>query len=139
MQTFLPYEDFLSSAACLDRQRLGKQRVECLQILRTLVGESKGWAQHPAVKMWRGHEVSLVDYAMCVCNEWTSRGYKDTCRDKILALGQKIPDLTSRRPSWLGWPSFHRSHQSNLLRKDPVHYSNYFKDVPDDLDYVWPA
>ena len=28
MQTFLPYEDFRASARVLDRQRLGKQRVE---------------------------------------------------------------------------------------------------------------
>ena len=34
MQTFLPYPDFARSAAVLDRQRLGKQRVEVLQILK---------------------------------------------------------------------------------------------------------
>jgi len=28
MQTFLPYPDFARSAAVLDRQRLGKQRLE---------------------------------------------------------------------------------------------------------------
>lgn len=35
MQTFLPYPDFARSAACLDRQRLGKQRLEAFQILQT--------------------------------------------------------------------------------------------------------
>ena len=33
MQTFLPFPDFQQSAAVLDRVRLGKQRVEALQIL----------------------------------------------------------------------------------------------------------
>lgn len=28
MQTFLPYQNFVASARVLDRQRLGKQRVE---------------------------------------------------------------------------------------------------------------
>ena len=33
MQTFLPYPDFARSARVLDRKRLGKQRVETLQVL----------------------------------------------------------------------------------------------------------
>lgn len=36
MQTFLPYPDFSASARVLDDKRLGKQRVECLQILKAL-------------------------------------------------------------------------------------------------------
>lgn len=36
MQTFLPYTDFKSCARVLDDKRLGKQRVECLQILKAL-------------------------------------------------------------------------------------------------------
>ena len=36
MQTFLPYPDFRQSAACLDYRRLGKQRVEGVQILKAI-------------------------------------------------------------------------------------------------------
>lgn len=36
MQTFLSYPDFNESARVLDDKRLGKQRVECLQILNVL-------------------------------------------------------------------------------------------------------
>ena len=36
MQTFLPYPSFELSARVLDDKRLGKQRVECLQILKAL-------------------------------------------------------------------------------------------------------
>ena len=32
MQTFLPYADFKRSAESLDNKRLGKQRVEAMQI-----------------------------------------------------------------------------------------------------------
>ena len=38
MQTFLPYPDFKKSASCLDYKRLGKQRVEGLQILNAIQG-----------------------------------------------------------------------------------------------------
>jgi len=34
MQTFLPYPDFARCAAVLDPLRLGKQRVEVLQLMR---------------------------------------------------------------------------------------------------------
>ena len=54
MQTFLPYPDLRDSVACLDSKRLGKQRVECLQILNVLEGRRTGWQNHPAVKMWAG-------------------------------------------------------------------------------------
>lgn len=39
MQTFLPYSDFERSAASLDDLRLGKQRVETLQIMQSLFGK----------------------------------------------------------------------------------------------------
>lgn len=39
MQTFLPYPDFNKSAQCLDDKRLGKQRAECLQILKVLTAK----------------------------------------------------------------------------------------------------
>ena len=34
MQTFLPYADFAQSAKALDPKRLGKQRVETIQIVQ---------------------------------------------------------------------------------------------------------
>lgn len=144
MQTFLPYADFVTSAQVLDYRRLGKQRVETLQILNTLLGVSKGWQNHPAVKMWRGHETLLIEYGVAMCDEWIARGYKDTCRGKIVGLGDLIADEEresfpgEREPSWIGDEQFHVSHQSNLIRKDPIYYSPIFDGVPSDLPYVWP-
>ena len=64
MQTFLPYADFKQSAQCLDMKRLGKQRVEALQIHNIVSGKrtSGGWMNHPAVAMWQGHAEALADY-----------------------------------------------------------------------------
>lgn len=144
MQTFLPLPNFVDSARILDRQRLGKQRVEALQILRTLQGESSGWVHHPAVKMWRGSDRGLCTYAIVICDEWICRGYKDTCRQKVIETYVEGMDrygliyAPSVFPPWLGDPDFHRSHQSNLIRKMPAHYRPFFPDVPNDLPYVWP-
>jgi len=135
LQTFLPYPDFAQSAQCLDRQRLGKQRVEVLQLLKALNGESKGWKNHPATKMWAGCTEALIVYGVAVCNEWISRGYKDTCRDKILAYSQGAKIVF---PDWLGDEDFHAAHRSNLLRKDSEYYGQFGWDEPSDLEYIWP-
>ena len=62
MQTFLPYPDFARSARVLDRKRLGKQRVETLQVLRAATVPGYGWYRHPATAMWAGHVPALVAY-----------------------------------------------------------------------------
>lgn len=135
MQTFLPYSNFQRSAHVLDRQRLGKQRVEVLQLLRALC-DGGGWSNHPAANMWRGYEQALAQYGLSVCREWIYRGYKDTCFEKIEAYATEYDPAM---PPWLGNADFHRSHRSNLLRKNPAHYREFFSDVPDDLPYVWPT
>jgi hypothetical protein len=135
MQTFLPYNDFTKSAKVLDRQRLGKQRVEVLQLLKALNGETKGWVNHPAAKMWRGYENCLVVYGLSICTEWIERGYKDTCFAKILAYRDYKTAMVV--PPWLGREDFHESHRSNLLRKDPDHYYKFGWTEPTNLEYVW--
>jgi hypothetical protein len=137
MQTFLPYPDFSASARVLDNRRLGKQRVETLQILNALTNPSYGWRNHPAVKMWKGHEQLLALYGLEICREWIARGYKDTCLDKIQKFAPA--DLITTQPAWLGDEPFHASHRSNLLRKEPAHYAQFqWTDGPD-LPYVWPC
>lgn len=141
MQTFLPYANFQKSARCLDRQRLGKQRVEGLQILQCLLNiGSQRWQQHPAVIMWKGAELSLAHYVLEVCHEWTSRGYKDTVAMKVVSCLQSIgqKDRQYRQPTWLGNRKFHQAHRSNLVRKSPTHYRQYFPKIENNLPYVWP-
>lgn len=137
MQTFLPYQSFLQSAKVLDRQRLGKQRVECLQIFNALANPDYGWQSHPAVTMWRGHADALYMYSIAMITEWTSRGYKDTCYDKITNVWRTLPMGTS--PAWLGREDLHASHRSNLLRKLPAWYGQYGWTEPATLPYVWVA
>jgi hypothetical protein len=136
VQTFLPYPDFAESARVLDDVRLGKQRVEAYQIVRTLAGVTNGWRHHPAVKMWRGYEDALVDYGVAMCAEWTARGRADTVHEKLLV--HRSPSKATL-PPWFGNPALHASHRSNLLRKDPEWYGRFGWSEPADLPYVWPA
>lgn len=150
MQTFLPYPDFAASAAVLDPLRLGKQRVETLQVLRALTVPGYGWRHHPVVKMWAGYEEALVRYGLEMCRRWCSLGRADTCANTMtteIALLRGTPVVRAQAelaaagelPPWLGDEKLHLSHRSALLRKDPGFYRPVFgDDDPDDLDYVWP-
>lgn len=160
MQTFLPYADFYQSARVLDRARLGKQRVECKQLLLALgvsVGMSdsenhllskakhqssfsSAWRNHPAAKMWRRYERCLAYYGMVIASEWISRGYQDSLHPQF----KKIWDYQE-----VEYPSWYRdkkllervcsSHRSNLLRKDLIWYGRYGWKEPDNLPYIWPV
>ena len=129
MNTFLPYQDFRKTAQVLDRKRLGNQRNEVLILIRG------GWPNHPASRMWQGYFYWLGCYGVEICKEWRRRGYVDNCQPRIV---DEMLKYENRRPWWLGDRLFHRSHQSNLVRKLPEHYRQYFPRVPDNLQYMWP-
>jgi hypothetical protein len=149
MQTFLPYPDFERSARVLDAKRLGKQRVEVLQVVRALTRASYGWANHPAVLMWKGFEEALGRYGLTCCEIWVEKGFGDTCATSITedlrAAGVMSirPEGQLRKagllPWWLGDDDFHESHRSALIRKDPKRYGPLFPGTRGDLPYVWPV
>jgi pyrimidine dimer DNA glycosylase len=146
VQTFLPYPDFVASAEALDAKRLGKQRVETVQVLRGLIQPGYGWRHHPAVKMGRGYEEALVRYGLDVCAVWCATGRADTCATTLVAdfgsaavRSRQALAASAALPPWLGDEALHRSHQSALKRKDPAYYGPLFPGVPDDLPSVWPA
>ena len=136
----------------LDTKRLGKQRVETLQIMQVLLElrwdaelggpvehTPKGWRTHPAVLMWRGHERALLEYQRLTCAVWVERGFGDTCATKTAGLVAARLLPRQDHPPWMGEDALHRSHQSNLVRKDPALYGPLFPGVPADLPYHWPV
>ncbi|MDO7868048.1 pyrimidine dimer DNA glycosylase/endonuclease V [Nocardioides jiangxiensis] len=169
MQTFLPYPSFAESAASLDRQRLGKQRVENLQILQVLTGfrlvtserppgspravplpreqwhlvprKVGGWSFHPAVLMWTGHLPALGAYQEAICAEWTARGYRDTCAEKTAVLLEATGHAQgdAELPAWFGSERFHAAHRGTLLAKDPDWYGRYGWTDEPDPDGLWPV
>lgn len=163
MQTFVPltssYEDI---ARTLDRARLNKQALEGWQVLMTLLELDpqgnhripKGWVNHPAVRMWRGHEMALYLYIQAMVNEWIRRGYKSTIGEKAkqtviraIELG-KLDAGYSIPPKWMTDASMFKqvaaSHRLALLNKDYEWYSQFRwpEDSgvrPESYDYVWPV
>jgi Pyrimidine dimer DNA glycosylase len=149
MQTFLPVADFAESARLLDSPRLGKQRVETLQVLRALELPDYGWASHPVVHMWRGRTSGLVAYGLAMVRIWRERGFADSTETLIGEFAPEVVGVPQAElaaagllPSWVGDEALHLSHRSNLIAKDPDFYRPRFTELfgpePDDLPYVWP-
>ena len=161
MQTFLPYADFTKVASVLDNQRLNKQALEGWQIMMTNLAldpegnrrEPKGWRNHPAVKMWRGHEMALFMYIQAMVEEWKSRGYKSTIGTKAWSTIQVaiskglINSGELDAPQWIEnqqlFEQIASSHRTALLNKDYEWYSQFgwAEDTgtkPETYDYIWP-
>jgi Pyrimidine dimer DNA glycosylase len=143
MQTFTPYPNFEESLRALDLKRLGKQRVEVIQIVRALTVPGYAWSSHPAVLMWQGYEEALGRYGLTACEVWIERGFGDSCAATITAdlRAAGIAEIGSYKelaasdalPSWLFDERVQLSHRSSLLRKDPEHYGPLFPpDTPRD-------
>ena len=84
MQTFLPYKNFEKSAQVLDWRRLGKQRVEGMQIINAIEQKPrkdgkpyKGWVNHPCSVMWKPYVPALKHYTNIIITEWINRGYNN--------------------------------------------------------------
>lgn len=138
MNTFLPAASFDLSAEYLDRRRLGKQRVEVVQMLDALTGVKAGWRNHPATRAWAGHEHALARYGLACVGAWVARGYRDTRRPLLLAVLEQQPD--TGLPSWVGDASVHAQYRRLLLRKDHDHYSQFeWGEAPlaDDEPFDW--
>ena len=180
VNTFLPEVSYQLSLSYLDNLRLRKQRVEVKQILRAIRGETRGWANHPAARMWRDYPGSLCVYGAMSCLVWKSR-WRVVCErcdesifgkeyahrndsppldpvvcphcehwappvqvfynDTLLPYFQEMAKEYKYKPVpwWVGVPEFHRSHQSNLIRKDSTLYGPLWPGVPSNLPYFWPV
>lgn len=163
MQTFIPIatDNYQSIAKTLDNKRLNKQALEGWQILMTLLEldpqgnhrTPKGWVNHPAVKMWRGHESALYAYVLNMVEEWKSRGFKSTIGTKAMqtmqvAYENALTDVEPIVPKWMSnknqLEAVASTHRQALLVKDYAWYSqfNWPEDSgvePTEYEYLWPS
>jgi hypothetical protein len=131
VQTFLPYPDFDQTARCLDDRRLGKQRVEAMQVLNALRTPHNPWRRHPVVRMWAGYDDALGAYMNACIIEWVRRGFTNN-----MPLAD-VP-LSPALPPWLGDERLHASHRASLRRKLPDYYEAFGWGDDVCLPYFWP-
>ena len=115
--------------------------------------QPKGWRNHPAVKMWQGHEDALLSYIGAMVYEWKSRGYKSTIYDKAERTYEQALKLNLVRdeqpltmPSWMYdgdlLENITSSHRLALLCKNYEWYSQYgwaedTGTAPTSYEYTW--
>jgi hypothetical protein len=152
MQTFVPYDDYYKIGRSLDNKRLGKQRVEAMQILNCLYKPNR-WQNHPAVRMWRGYHEALKHYQNWIMMAWMERGFKNT-----MAWAKTRTTFEDfERPWWFGNEDIHRSHRLMLVYKSIGEYlqkekidtfnwyakqgwhEEYIKHVDNFEGYIWPV
>jgi hypothetical protein len=147
MQTFMCYFSHAKTAADLDQARLGKQRVEVVQILKALRGETEAYANHPAVKMWKGYEPALLLYGLVICHEWrVKRGHEDKVWYQLEEMSPSYWDKNKpqdnrkyQAPPWARDTWVLRSHRSNLIRKARHVYGDKYPGTPEAMPYLWPV
>ena len=164
-----PRAVFARIARALDDQRVWKQAIEGRQILTAMVRvfhrdmndtlsakagtlatrTSVGYEHHPAVHMWVGHSLALLDYTKAMLGESLMRGVQaspDTVNG-FADLGREIlvlPQALDYLPSWWGG-AIHFTHRANLCAKNRNHYGSLFPDVMDtdmgfaEVPYYWPS
>lgn len=108
-----------------------------MQLINKLDGitKTKGWSNHPALKMWVGYTNALKLYCNTMIDEWILRGYKNTMKKYDLEKEGIV------YPPWFGNENFHLCHRARLMQKDTEFYSkyNWFKDKSwENMEYFWP-
>ena len=151
MQTFLSEYNFTDCARVLDQKRLVKQLLEGRQIMAALSGNTKGWVNHPATKMWRGHAGVLYYYLACIRNEMGIRGYKwENNWHEIEIMNHTYFQDEKSYPSWMLSDEFNKvvgTHRANLHLKASELYPEYALEVVnyrndvccERCNYYWPV
>lgn len=151
VNAFMPEPDLERSAQLLDTERLGKQRSEIKIMLAALTGvrfkraagehgillpENRGYQNHAATVMWRGHELKLASMGIITCVTWSDRfGHSlidgkgwETLSDMVdwkdWLEGNGAEDTY---PDWWGGP-VHSRYRAHLLWKDLENNTNFYQD-----------
>lgn len=146
VNTFVVADTPEECARLLDKLRLGKQRVEGMQIIDVLTSLENGikvknnaYVNHTATKMWSGYIPALKYYVNCMIREWIKRGCVNTM---TIYDDEEVSDVM---PWWFKTKYLQMSHQMALLKKEYEYYESIFTFTVYEMrdyflrGYVWPS
>lgn len=106
-------------------------------------GTPRGYQNHAAVKMWRGHTRALCAYLLDLTACWRERGYDEpvTAAEYRAVAATSLTD--DQRPIWWSTTPLHRQHTASLVNRNPEHYAPIWPGVApiatDGSDeFLWP-
>lgn len=126
--------------------------MEGRQILSALAGETKGWRNHPATRMFAGHETTLFRYLFSIADAMAMRGYKYENNWQVIThtFQTKFGWTRVVEPDWMLDDRFNKvitTHRANLYLKAPHLYPQYEPETHiyremvccDRCAYYWPS
>lgn len=138
------------TAKALDNRRLLNQANEGARVLearaRVLgfipIKQNKtgriGWATHLTTRMWEGNEGYLAHiYLPAIVQECHRRGIAVEPHENAIAMVAMF-FLDVSPPAWRDDARVLKSHQANLVFKEPAHYGPQFPGVRPMDGYWWP-
>lgn len=130
MQTWLPYDDLLTSAHALDLTNLAQQRIHCLQLLSSLRAKQGPYHNHPCSVMWKGYDIALENYGFCILEAYKNHGLKSAFEFKYNEF--------ATLPPWFGDQRLHSAHRATLLSRNNLWYPRFkWKEEARYTEY-WP-
>lgn len=158
MKIYLPHPNLTHSARCLDDDTLEHQITNAVMVAeacafarehRVLPSGLRNGKESRllCVGMWAGYEGFLLMYLRKLCLEAGLRrgwsGDPASAQDNpYVDAWQRVSNagcsLAPQTPKWYGLKRLHRSHQSELIKTDTLHYGEQFPTTPLDMPYLWP-
>jgi len=137
MQVFTTSPDLYISAQQLDSRRANKQIMECNQIYKAAIGETKGWKNHCVTRLWENDLKGLMWFAWACYFKLIDEGKHPMapCTKRVDGVNvasmaaNGIQDLSSLTPSFLNLKWVTDAMKSHLLNKDEAFYSKFKWDV----------
>lgn len=138
--TFVPFFDVAKTYSIMRLKHKNKQITECIQLIKALEGQVRGYAGHAATLMWKGHVDALKTYYNIMLRLWYAEGYGGTRKE------YEVDEDKAEWPWWWGWDTLALSHKLSLYRKKPDHYTAFVLELDEALlplknkcGYVWPS
>lgn len=134
----IPYPDFAKSAevyAPTTKIEAVKSAEQVLNVLHQLDPPFvvNAYWDLPAVQAWRGHELSLCNFALMLCEQLGDV-------DKISFFEEQLHNATDgsmEPPAWMKMEEVNLSHRSELIRQSPYFYKKLWPETPTDLPLIW--
>ena len=108
----------LETAKKLDKRRLNKQIIECGQILKAIVGDTKAWANHPCTLQYSNPKNVywwLLNYMDCLM----------AYREGFIKTAEYHSNLAEEYKPIFHTKEYFNQMKRRLYTKDPIHYAEF--------------
>lgn len=137
----LPFPDYEKSAITFHSVDLVAQLCNIISVLNErheVTSDVESAIPEECICAWHGYEAQLAWYGITLMHYLPTGDW--SVFDELLEWHLRCAtsgNQTLARPEWFGRPRVHLSHQSILVRKNPLFYQKAFPGTPADINVSW--